>query len=191
MTCAISTACAPSFAHHRLGLDVLDGVVEGGLQLVQRRCGAEVLRADDRPVETDGGQVVRQARHGRHILLASTCAWRVSKSIVSTPQPSVAQYRRCPIQLEIVLRAARPHRVEARRVRHGSQHHSGRQAHDLPSQVHLRAMFGVNFPRFVRRAMHADLIQDLQRGRLEGPAAARRSRIADVVGRHDRLERAA
>ena len=151
-------------AHHRLGLDVLDGVVEGGIQLVQRGSRREILCADDRPVEADRGQVVGNARHFGDVLLAGGAALAGRKIDRFHAAAIGGAVQRLPVQVEVVGRRARPHGVEARRMRHGLQHHVGRKAHDLALEVHLRPMLGVDLQRLFRGAMHTDLLQDLQRG---------------------------
>ena len=98
--------------------------------------------------------------------------WRVRKSIVSTPQPSVAQYNDFPSRFKSKagLRARPWYKTGA--LRHGIQDDFSGQFHDLAGKIDHATMLGIDFERLFGWAMDAHLLQDLQGGSLKLVQAA-------------------
>jgi hypothetical protein len=126
--------------HHGLALDVLDGVGEGGVQLVEGRSAAVVLGADHRPVEADRGQPVADPGHladvglARRAALAGVEVGRLDAAAVRR------EVRRAVTEVQVVRGIARRQGEGARRGPEGSQHELRRHAHDLGLAVHRRAV---------------------------------------------------
>ena len=139
---------AGSRAHDRLALDVLDAVAPAGIDLMQRRRLAVILGADDRPDESDRRQIVGHAGHACHVILARTVgARRVSKSIVSTPQPSLVKYVTfsCSWRSKAGSRSAQ--REIARDGLQRLEHQVARETHDLRGWIDPRPMLGQDAQR--------------------------------------------
>ncbi len=151
------------FAHQRLALHVLDGIVPGGVELVQWRRLAKVLSADHGPVESHGGQIVDDVGHAAYISLAGGATF---------PCLKVDGFDAAAIGTEVgdILRKVKVARwvagadvKVARHSGHGLKDHVPGNLDDLTVVVHLSTVCVKDCQGLFRRELDAHVFEYVQR----------------------------
>ena len=168
--------------HHPL--QVLDGVVPAGIELVQLRRLAAVAGAQRRPPERDARERVLQARHVGQVRLGGLAA---------LPRLEVDDLDAAPVRGavgaavadgDVAARVAGAEGEAPRRRRHRLEHEGRRQPGDLGRPVHGGPGLLEQVQRLGALEADAHRLEDVQRGLLEAVELLRRV----IVARERRLD---
>ena len=146
-------------------LQVLDGVVPAGVDLVELGGLATVAGRNGGPPEGHRGEVVEQARDARQVGLGRGPL----DAGLEVDDLDAAAVARAPggvvAEREGAARVAGPEAEVARRARHGREHDVGREGDDLAGGIDPAAVRGQDVERPLRGEFHAHSLEDVE-GRL-------------------------
>ncbi len=145
-------------------LQVLGGVVPGGVELVQGVRVAAVRGGDVGPPELDGSEVVDHPRDGRQVVLGRRPADAVAPvdDLGAAAVGGVVGVAAREVEVERAVARAEPERPRGLRQR--ACHEVGREAHDTGRAIHVRAVLRQDGERLGRAEPDAGPLQHAEHG---------------------------